>query len=669
VKRVCCFRKGAHGGNPFPPCVLTLVAGLAAGATLLAAPPAAAAKTPAQRLAARYAPVMQLKHNDDPPCSTSGEQYTPTSVETILGNPDVELVRIEKRKKAVIVKRGATARDIAHLDGEYYLNQPGNPYRPRCRFARDSERLTRGRPPVIYAHLARQPGVPKIALQYWFYYWFNHFNDLHESDWEMIQLVFDAETVSGALARGPSEIAYAQHGGGERADWDDSKVEKENATHPVVYVASGSHASQYDSALYLGRGRQGAGLGCDDTRKNGYFVTVKPTPAVVPTFPSSAAGTFAWLAYEGHWGQHARGFSNGVTGPNTKKQWVYPFAWMDGLRTSTPRMPVSESAGTTVTSFFCNAIIAVASAGNYVGGRTWVLGLLLMGLLLATTLPVSRTTWRPAPHEPLRQERAAGQLLRVAGRLYRQYALTLLSIVLVIIAVAFGITRILQFLASNADVHIELPLGDPGVDSFTDFLLAAPAYPIFLLVVGAPIVVALRRIDAGEPTVPWTVFREVIPLVPRLLWAEFLALFAVGLLSLTVIGIPVAIKKSVDWTFAAQEIVFERRKARAALAASSKRVRGRWWSIAGVDLALFFVGAVIGPLGGAALIILTDVPLWTINFVGLAFFGLVLPYMIITLTLMYLDPRRQEAAAPGRWRRRLAFWRRDASVPARAAGS
>ena len=119
----------------------------------------------------------------------------------------------------------------------------------------------------------------------------------------MIQLAFDASTPEEALARGPTRIAYAQHGGGETAAWDDGKLEKE-ATHPVVYVASGSHASQYESALYLGRGRQGAGLGCDDTRGKSYLV--RPTPILVPTLPP-ARSKHAWLNYRGHsqWAESA----------------------------------------------------------------------------------------------------------------------------------------------------------------------------------------------------------------------------------------------------------------------------------------------------------------------------------------------------------------------------
>ena len=114
-----------------------------------------------------------------------------------------------------------TASDLAGLGPDYYLNLPGHPLRPRCVYARDSARLMKGRSSVIYAHIATEPGVRGIAVQYWFYYWFNQFNDLHESDWEMIQVAFDATTVEEALADGPSQLAYAQHQGGERRGWDD----------------------------------------------------------------------------------------------------------------------------------------------------------------------------------------------------------------------------------------------------------------------------------------------------------------------------------------------------------------------------------------------------------------------------------------------------------------
>ena len=48
-----------------------------------------------------------------------------------------------------------------------------------------------GKPTTSYAHIVTEPGKPgKLALQYWFYYPFNDFNNKHESDWEMVQLMF-----------------------------------------------------------------------------------------------------------------------------------------------------------------------------------------------------------------------------------------------------------------------------------------------------------------------------------------------------------------------------------------------------------------------------------------------------------------------------------------------
>ena len=43
-----------------------------------------------------------------------------------------------------------------------------------------------------------RPG--KLALQYWFFYYFNDFANVHEGDWEMAQLVFHADTPEQALA-------------------------------------------------------------------------------------------------------------------------------------------------------------------------------------------------------------------------------------------------------------------------------------------------------------------------------------------------------------------------------------------------------------------------------------------------------------------------------------
>ena len=140
----------------------------------------------------------------------------------------------------------------------------------------------RGAPPTTYAHVVTDPRIPgKLALQYWFFYVFNDFNNKHEGDWEMIQLDFDAATrAARRSARSRSLVGYSQHEGAESAHWGDSKLEIVDGTHPVVYPALGSHANYYTSALYLGRSAA-QGVGCDDT--TGPSRELRPKVALIPT--------------------------------------------------------------------------------------------------------------------------------------------------------------------------------------------------------------------------------------------------------------------------------------------------------------------------------------------------------------------------------------------------
>ena len=233
-------------------------AALVVAAALLAGPGSSAARAAPrvdQELVDRYAPIMRLRAQEDPPCDTTEEQYQPTSVDTVLGNPRVQLVLVRKRKKRVI-KSAPTAEDIADLDADYYLNLPGDPVESECVYSRDFAALKRDgmAPAVTYARIAGEAGVRGLVVQYWFFYYFNQFNDLHEGDWEGMQIAFHASTPADALARGPYEIVLFQHAGGETADWDDDKKLERQGTHPIVYPAAGSHATFYDDATFLETG-------------------------------------------------------------------------------------------------------------------------------------------------------------------------------------------------------------------------------------------------------------------------------------------------------------------------------------------------------------------------------------------------------------------------------
>ena len=146
------------------------------------------------------------------------------------------------------------AADLAKGLYEYHLDFPGDALNPGCGYEQWARRITAGFPePSPTRTSSPRPTRPgKLALQYWLFYAFNDWNNLHEGDWEMIQLHFDAATPRQALTSTPNEVGYSQHEGAERASWDDSKLELVDGTHPVVHAAAGSHANFFGEALYLG---------------------------------------------------------------------------------------------------------------------------------------------------------------------------------------------------------------------------------------------------------------------------------------------------------------------------------------------------------------------------------------------------------------------------------
>ena len=123
----------------------------------------------------------------------------------------------------------------------------------------------------------------------------------------------------------------------------------------------------------------------------------------------------------------------------------------------------------------------------------------------------------------------------------------------------------------------------------------------------------------------------------RLIGLGLAALLVVFLLAATVIGLPYAIKKAVDWAFVQQVSAFEGRRGRAAFSASSALVRGHWWRVAWIAFVLLLMLAVTGPFIGVLVIFVTDAPLATINFFAALLFALVLPFVSTALTLLYLD--------------------------------
>src|SRR5690349_10423825 len=95
----------------------------------------------ADELAQKYVPITQLRKETDPPCDTSEEQYQPTSVGTVLGNPSVLLQHEAEGSELTTVRRAPTAAQIAGLGEGWYLNLEGHVLGDTCVYSKDFKRL------------------------------------------------------------------------------------------------------------------------------------------------------------------------------------------------------------------------------------------------------------------------------------------------------------------------------------------------------------------------------------------------------------------------------------------------------------------------------------------------------------------------------------------------
>jgi hypothetical protein len=604
---------------------------------------ASAGRADETALAKRYAPVVRLvAHRSE--CGP-GKPYLPLDVDLLFGEPTVALRG--PWGGGDLVKIGPTATDLSKGLFDYHLDFPGSALEPRCDYLRWERRLTAGRAPTVYAHVATERGHPgKLALQYWLFYVFNDWNNLHEGDWEMIQLVFDASTAAQALRRAPVEVGYSQHEGAERAGWDDEKLERVGGTHPVVHPADGSHANFYDEALYLGSSAE-QGIGCDDTR--GPTFDVRPVVRTIPSEVTQARRAFPWIAFEGRWGELRPAFFNGPTGPNLKTQWTEPISWSDGWRARSYTVPAAGAFGPAATGFFCGAVGRGSRALVRFVHRPLEFGLALAGVVLLVLLLLSRATWRPAAALRLARRRAWGQILAASARMYVERFSLFVGIGLVLLPVSLLVT-LLQGLLLHATNVLGVETGGEsnGVLGFFVVAIGTALTLLGLGIVQAATARALVELDEGRAVGVVRAYRLSYRSVGSLFAALLVAAVAVSLLASSIFLIPIAVWLAGRWALLVPAIELERVSALGALRRSRRLVRGRWLKVASLIVAGGALVMVAGPLVGVLLILATSLPFWLVNVVAGIVNAVTMPLVALTTAFVYFDARvREELSQEG----------------------
>jgi len=387
----------------------------------------------------------------------------------------------------------------------------------------------------------------------------------------------------------------------------------------------------------------GEGFGCDDATPPSRRIELEAR--LLPASANSEDDEFAWITYEGQWGEKAKGHNNGPTGPNRKGQWTEPTTWYDEkLRDSNVQIPSGKTAGPSATNAFCG-IVAFVSNRLFVAFETWplLLPLLLIGAIGGMFVTVRNTDFAVV-REPLRRRRRFGQILRSAANWYRSSAGLMLSIALVFVPAGFIGSGIQTLIFDNPPVKNILDVASLPeiVEAIAGLALGIAVFGLAYAFVVSGVVAALRETEAQRPVSALGAYRIVFEHLARLAIARARAVATVVLLSISVVGIPWAVNRAVRWLFIEQAILLDGADRRVAPRLSSDAVRGHWWRVFAISSLLNFVGLATGLLVVTPILLFTTVPLGWVNAMSSAIYVAVAPFVALAYTLLYFDGRASD---------------------------
>jgi hypothetical protein len=213
-------------------------------------------------------------------------------------------------------------------------------------------------------------GSNDVALQFYFYYYFNDWFNRHEGDWEGITLLLREK--DGDFT--PDWVGYAAHIGGARREWADVNKSPDDQNSPLVFVGAGSHASYFEHrekgyrtlnrelkgpGFWKGVGRRSYWLAgklglsskiehWDVVPESSDETRVVPECVLIPENDNRKDPEFWWSSYSGYWGEipsELVDFEGGELALSTPgpqgpwlqgSKWKNPFHWVMELPEGDP---------------------------------------------------------------------------------------------------------------------------------------------------------------------------------------------------------------------------------------------------------------------------------------------------------------------------------------------
>jgi hypothetical protein len=165
---------------------------------------------------------------------------------------------------------------------------------------------------------------------------------------------------------------------------------------------------------------------------------------------------------------------------------------------------------------------------------------------------------------------------------------------------------------------------------------------LLFLIVTPAVIFATAEIAAGRQPGVRQSLREGFARIPQLVWTFVRGGVMVLLLTITIVGIPWAVNRSIRWMFGSQAAVLTGERGKTALDTSSQAVQGRWWQAAANGTVLAFLGGTPGVIVGLLLLVLARFPVDAANSIASVIYALAQPFAIAGLTLLFLRWRESK---------------------------
>ncbi len=603
----------------------TLILGLLVTASIAMAATAGhvtAQSSPEQELAERYAPIVMLRAQEHD-CDHDGEGYFPAPVDFLFNNPDIRLMANSggDKKDDVVLAEGFTPQELAAAPEGSYLDFPGNPREPGCDYETYFKQKVAelGIEPATYARVVVDPVTRRLYIQYWFYYYFNHWNNTHESDWEMIQVIFEGTTsAEDALTYPPTGVAYAQHGGGELGNWTDEKLMLEGE-QPIAFPSAGSHATYFGQHNFIGWGAGGTAFGCDNTTPPSV-----ETPLNVILVPDliDPESDLAFFLYQGRWGERDVAMFEGPNGPNLGGKWSDPGGAISNWRTSTLKVPDSAAGAVNTTDMFCT----LSAWGSKAVTKLGTSPALLIGTLLATLAVIAFICWKIWPY------------ITEAIDIYGDELLKFLGIGAIVIPIGLLTSLAVEYLNGRPP----LDWVDQSVNGSTSgkvavsLVMGSLQQVAMVLLVTPAVIVAMRDIRAGRMPGVRRSYIGAIKSLPVTLPALLAVLAVIILGTISVLLIPIMIFAIVKLQFFAQAAIMDDHKPfTQALRESWRITNGHWWKSLAGGVLFQLLAIAPGPLVGFIVLVVGGSKVGFANFLSSFIYALAIPLAAIALTMLY----------------------------------